>query len=220
MIQFAADAKLAGSELKDSNYGMTHHPVDPPSAAAAVPEILHIWMGIFRFQFTTPSWQRVLVLIMGCILAPGKRTVTACLRMTGRACDPGFSKYHHILNRAQWNSRALARVLLTVFVARLVPEGPIVIVLDDTIERRWGRRISARGIYRDPVRSSHGHLVKASGLRWLSFMVLAPVPWAGFVKALPVLTLRAPSERANKKQGRRHKLLTDWARQGIVQLCR
>jgi hypothetical protein len=51
--------------------------------------------------------------------------------------------------------------------------------MDDTIERRWGRRTTARGIYRDPVRSSHGHFVKASGLRWLSFMVLTPVPWAG-----------------------------------------
>jgi hypothetical protein len=81
-------------------------------------------------------------------------------------------------------------------------------------------KIAARGIYRDPVRSSHGHFVKASGLRWLSFMVLAPVPWAGVVKALPVLTLLAPSERVNTKQGRRHKTLTDWARQGIMQLCR
>lgn len=88
----------------------------------------------------------------------------------------------------------------------------MIIGVDDTIERRWGPRIAARGIYRDPVRSSHGHFVKTSGLRWLSFMVLAPVPWAGRIKALPVLTLLAPSERADAKRGRRHKLLTDWAR--------
>jgi len=199
---------------------MTYHPVDPPSVGDAVPQILHAWLGAFRSQFTAPSWQHVLVLIMGCILAPGKRTVSACLRMTGRTNDPGFSKYHHVLNRGRWNARALARTLLTLIVARLVPEGPIVIGLDDTIERRWGRRITARGIYRDPVRSSHGHFVKASGLRWLSFMVLTPVPWAGVVKALPVLTLLAPSERANTQQGRRHKVLTDWARQGVVQICR
>ena len=92
--------------------------------------------------------------------------------------------------------------------------------MDDTIERRWGPKIAARGIYRDPVRSSHGHFVKASGLRWLSFMVLAPVPWAKCIKALPVLTLLCPSERYDKKRGRKHKLLTDWARQGVLQLCR
>jgi hypothetical protein len=101
-----------------------------------------------------------------------------------------------------------------------VPDGPVVIGLDDTIERRWGPQIKARGIYRDPVRSSHGHFVKASGLRWLSFMVLTPVPWASLIKALPVLTLLAPSERSNQQRGRRHKLLTDWARQGALQLCR
>jgi hypothetical protein len=93
-----------------------------------------------------------------------------------------------------------------------MPDGPVVIAIDDAIERRWGRRITARGIHRDPVRSSHGHFVKAGGLRRLSFMVLTPVPWAGVVKALPVLTLLAPSQRSNLQRGRRHKLLTDRAR--------
>ena len=107
--------------------------------------------------------------------------------------------------------------LLCLVVDRLVPDGPVVIGMDDTIERRWGRKTAARGIYRDPVRSSHGHFVKASGLRWLSFMVLTPVPWEGVVKALPVLTL--PSQRANLQRGRRYKLLTDWAHQGPIHLC-
>jgi hypothetical protein len=177
-------------------------------------------MQAFRSQFTTPSWEHVLVLIMGTVLAPGKRMISACLRMTGRAGTPRFSSYHQILNRARWDPRAIANVLLLMIVQRFVPDGPIVIGLDDTIERRWGRKIAARGIYRDPVRSSHGHFVKASGLRWLSFMVLTPVPWAGVVKALPVLTLLAPSERANTIKGGRHKLLTDWARQGALQICR
>jgi hypothetical protein len=199
---------------------MQNHPTSPPPPGDPVPRILRHWLHPLRAYFTAPSWEHVLVLVMGAVLAPGKRTVSACLRMTGRAAESNFSSYHQILNRARWCPRTVARVLLTLIVAHLVPEGPIVIGLDDTIERRWGRNITARGIYRDPVRSSHGHFVKASGLRWLSFMVLTPVPWAGVVKALPVLTLLAPSERANTKQGRRHKLLTDWARQGIVQLCR
>jgi hypothetical protein len=136
---------------------------------------------------------------MGALLAPGKRTVSACLRMTGRAEASNFTVYHQVLNRGRWKGRALARTLLDLVIAALVPEGPVIIGVDDTIERRWGPRIAARGIYRDPVRSSHGHFVKTSGLRWLSFMVLAPVPWAARVKALPVLTLLAPSERATRK---------------------
>ena len=196
--------------------------LDPDKAVIGdpVPWILRRWLQPWRPCFTAPSWEHVLVLVMGAVLATGKRTVTSCLRVTGRAEAANFASYHQILNRARWSSRAAARRLLGIIVERLVPDGPVVIGMDDTIERRWGRRISARGIYRDPVRSSHGHFVKASGLRWLSFMVLTPVSWTSLIKALPVLTLLAPSERSNRRRGCRHKLLTDWARQGALQLSR
>ena len=199
---------------------MEHPPIPSPASGDPVPQILRLWLQAFRPHVTGPTWQNLLVLVMGALLAPGKRTVSACLRMTGRAEVSNFTVFHQVLNRGRWKGRALARTLLGMVVAGLVPRGPVIIGVDDTIERRWGPRIAARGIYRDPVRSSHGHFVKTSGLRWLSFMVLAPVPWAGRIKALPVLTLLAPSERADAKQGRRHKLMTDWARQGMRQLCR
>ena len=146
--------------------------------------------------------------------------MTAYLRITGRADVTNFATYHQFLNHARWHPRLLAKYLLLMVVRRLVSEGPVVIGMDDTIERRWGQRITARGIYRDPVRSSHGHFVKASGLWWLSFMVLSPVPWAKCIKAMPVLAILCPSERHSKKMLRRHKLLTDWARQGLLQICR
>ena len=92
--------------------------------------------------------------------------------------------------------------------------------LDYTIERRRGKRIGAKGIYRDPVRSSKGHFVKASGLRWLSLMLLVPIPWAGRVWALPFPTALAPSERSCREHGRRHKKLTDRGRQLVLQARR
>lgn len=92
--------------------------------------------------------------------------------------------------------------------------------LDDPIERRKGKRIKAKGIYRDPVRSSHGHVVKASGLRWLSLMLLGEIPWAQRVWALPFLTALAPSERYDWERGHRHKTLTDWGRQMMRQVRR
>ena len=111
-------------------------------------------------------------------------------------------------------------MLLGLLLAAFAPTGPVVLGLDDTIERRRGKRIAAKGIYRDPVRSSTGHFVKASGLRWLSLMLLAPIPWAGRVWALPFLTALAPSERYCRERGRRHKKLTDWARQMVLQARR
>ena len=162
---------------------------------ASVPEVLAAWMRPFQGYFTAAVWRHALVLVAGAVLAPGRRTVTAALRVMGLGQAPGFAVHHRVLSHGRWSSRAVAHRLLLLLVAAFVPEGPVVVGLDDTIERRWGARIRARGIYRDPVRSSHGHFVKASGLRWLCVMLLAPVPWAGCVWGLPFLTVLAPSER-------------------------
>jgi hypothetical protein len=177
-------------------------------------------MAAFRGFFTAPVWDHVLVLIAGAVLTPGKRTVSAALRIMGLSEAGDFALYHHVLSQAHWDSRAVARKLLTMILDRFLPEGPLVFGVDDTIERRWGAKIAARGIYRDPVRSSHGHFVKASGLRWLSFMAMIPLPWARRRWALPFLTILAPSQRYDDTNGRRHKALTDWARQGILQIKR
>src|ERR1035438_4721946 len=131
-----------------------------------------------------------------------------------------FALYHYVLSRARCGSRGIARMLLTMILDRFLPTGPVVIGIDDTIERRWGRKIAARGIYRDPVRSSHGHFVKTSGLRWLAVMAMVPVPWTRRRWALPLLSIPAPSERYAAAHRRRHKKLTDWARQAILQVRR
>ena len=181
---------------------------------------LEEWLAPFRILFTRPTWQRVLVLATGAILTTHRRTVAAALRVTGRGEDAGFSRYHDVLSRSRWSALAAARLLLVRLVATFVPAGPVVIGLDDTIERRWGAKIAARGIYRDPVRSSHGHFVKASGLRWLSAMLLVPVPWAKRVWALPFLTVLMPSQRWADRRGLRHKSLVDGARQMLLQIAR
>jgi len=159
-------------------------------------------------------------LLIGAILVPGRRTVTAVLRIMGLSDEHQFQTYHRVLNRAAWSSWALSRTLLRLLVQTFVPSGPIICGLDDTIERRRGAKIKAKGIYRDPVRSSHGHFVKASGLRWLSLMLLAPIPWANRSWALPFLTCLAPSERFYMKKARTYKKLTDWGRQMVMQLRR
>ena len=187
---------------------------------SVVPALLDGWMQPFRCHFTTAVWRHVLVLVCGTLLAPGRRTVAAALRVMGLGEVAGFAVYHRVLSHGQWCSRALAHRLLLLLVSAFVPNGPVVMGVDDSIERRWGARIAARGIYRDPVRSSRGHFVEASGLRWLSVMLLAPVPWARCVWGLPFLTVLAPSERYAAKQGKRHKKLTGWSRQALLQVAR
>src|SRR3954454_17669547 len=174
----------------------------------------------FAPLFDSRVWSYAQLLLFGAILAPGKRTVTAVLRIVGRGNEQCFVNYHRVLNRARWSSRAASRILLGLLITTFAPSGPLLVGLDDTIERRWGRKIQARGIYRDPVRSSHSHLVKASGLRWLSLMLLVEIPWAGRVWALPFLTVLAPSERYPQKRQQRHKTLVNWGRQMLLQLRR
>lgn len=178
-----------------------------------LPPDVHTIIGVFAPLFSERLWPRVQVLLVGAILTVGRRTVAAVLRVMGLSGERRFKNHHRVLSRARWSGLATSRVLLEFMVKTFVPRGPLVMGLDDTIERRWGRKIAARGIYRDPVRSSRGHFVKVSGLRWLSLMLLAPIPWAGRVWALPFLTSLCPSERYHESYGRRHRLLTERARQ-------
>ena len=172
-------------------------------------------IGVFAPVFSRPVWQHVKVLMTGAVLAPGKRTVTAILQMMGRSAAPDFQTYHRVLNRAVWSPLKASRLLLRLLVAVFIPRGVVVLGLDDTIERRRGEQITAKGIYRDPVRSSHAHFVKVSGLRWLACMVLTPLSWADRVWALPFLTVLCPSERFYEQRGRGHQTLTERAWQMI-----
>jgi hypothetical protein len=177
-------------------------------------------LSTFVPVFSRRIWQKVQLLVIGTILTPGQRTVASALRILGLDADKHFQNYHRVLNRAVWSSLEVSRLLLGLLVSTFATFGPVVMGLDDTIERRRGAKIKAKGIYRDPVRSSHSHYVKASGLRWLSLMLLVPIPWARRVWALPFLTALVPSERYYQDRVRKHKKLTDWARQMLLQVRR
>ncbi len=175
----------------------------------------------FSTLFQQRTWTKAQILLVGAILSPRKRTITSALRIMGLSDDSGFAKYHHVLNRAVFSPLQLSRVMLLLVVQRLAQrDETLVFGIDETIERRWGRRIKARGIYRDAARSSESHLVKASGLRWISLMWLANIPWAHRTWALPVITALARSERYHQRIGKPHKKITDWARRMILQLRR
>jgi len=205
----------------DSTDAMKQPDPTPVSCEFPLPACLLSRLASLSQQFTRPTWQNVLLLVAGAILAPGKRTVTAALRILGREQETDFPTYHGVLNRAVWSSRAVAGWLLRLLVASFVgTDATVVIGIDDTIERRWGHKISARGIYRDPVRSSKGHFVKTSGLRWLSAQLLVHIPWAGRIMGLPFLTVLAPSKRFYAGKPRSPKTLVDCARQIALQIHR
>ena len=140
----------------------------------------------FATLFSNPTWRKAQVLLVGAILTPGQRTVAAALRVMGRSDHRDYARYHEVLNRAVWSSRQAARILLALLLQHLDRgDGPLIFGIDETLERRRGAKIKARGIYRDAVRSSRQQLVKASGLRLISPDVAGPRPLGRTPLGLP-----------------------------------
>ena len=170
----------------------------------------------FAPLFSKRVWQNAQLLLVGAILAPGRRTVSSALRAIGLDQYKRFHRYHRVLSRASWSSREAGRILLGLLIEAFVGEGPLILGIDETLERRWGKKISAKGVYRDPVRSTQENFVKSSGLRWVCVMLLVEIPWASRVWALPFLSALAPSERYAAQRGKRHKKITEWAWQLLL----
>jgi hypothetical protein len=184
-----------------------------------LPEAIILVLAPFAPLFSHRVWLHAQVMLLGAMLAPGARTVTAALRVMGLAAERHFTNYHRVLNRATWSARHGSRILLGLLITQLVPPGAtIVLGADDTVERRSGRKITAKGCYRDAVRSSKKHVIRCFGLKWVSMMLLVPVPWSRRVWALPFLTaLCWPAEQALRH---RHKTSVDWVRQMMKQARR
>jgi hypothetical protein len=171
----------------------------------------------FAPLFSERVFRHARMLLIGAILAPGRRTVSSALRAMGLDREKRFHRYHRVLSRARWSSLQASRILLGLLLEAFVAgDGALVLGLDETLERRYGKKISARGVYRDPVRSTHQTFVKSSGLRWVCVMLLVEIPWASRVWALPFLSALAPSERYSAQRGRGHKKITEWAWQMLL----
>jgi hypothetical protein len=170
----------------------------------------------FAPLFSRRVFRHAQVLLIGAILAPGARTVSSALRAMGLDREKRYHRYHRVLSRARWSSLEASRILLGVLLETFVGEGPLILGIDETLERRYGKKISARGVYRDPLRSTHETFVKSSDLRWVCVMLLVQIPWASRAWALPFLSALAPSERYAAKRGRRHKKITEWAWQLLL----
>jgi hypothetical protein len=185
-----------------------------------LPEVMIAVWAPFATLFTQPVWCYLQVLWRGAVLCRGPRTVASVLRVMGLGGERRFEKYHRVLSRARWSGLQGARILLGLLIVMLPAHVPLTIVVDETIERRKGARIKAKGCYRDAVRSTQKTVVKCYGLKWISLMLLVPLPWSTRTWALPFLTLLAPSERANTQAKRRHKTTVDWTVQAIQVISR
>ncbi len=170
-------------------------------------------LGALAPLFSRPVWRHAQLLLVGALLSQGPRTVTAALRVLGLGQARGFVNDHRVLSRARWSGLQGAQIVLGLLVVLVPSNRLLIIVVDDTIERRSGRQIKAKGGYRDAVRSTRKVVVKCYGLKWISMMLLVRLPWSSRAWALPFLTVLAPSKQANAAAGKRHKTSVDWTLQ-------
>src|SRR5919198_5171642 len=197
----------------------TGHAIEGGHAMPPLPEAIILVLAPFAPLFSRRVWGHAQILLLGALLTPGPRTVTAALRAMGLAAERRFTNDHRVLNRATWSGRQASRMLLGLLITGLLPSGaPRILGADATVERRSGRQITAKGGYRDAGRSTHQPVIRCCGLQWVAMMRLVPVPWSRRVWALPFLTaLCWPAEQHGR---RRHKTSIDWVRQMMRQVHR
>lgn len=168
----------------------------------------------FSQLFSAPTWKKAQFLCVGAILCQGARRISSILHVMGIADHKRFERYHRFLNRDQWNSLLGAKILLGLLISLVPKHHSLIIVFDETIERRKGKNIKAKGCYRDAVRSTQKHVVTCFGLKWLPFCLIVKLPWSKRPWALPFLTFLQYSKDCDEKRGHRHRTTTDYVKIG------
>jgi hypothetical protein len=185
--------------------------------------VMETWLAPFAALFTQPTWLNAVALATGALLCLNRRTVCAALRAVDGASDTGFSRFHRFLSRGAWSGLQGSRILLGLLLAAFVPDGqPLVVGVDDSIERRRGAKIRDKGIWRDAVRSSRSVFAKTAGLRWLSLQVMVRPGFARRTWGVPFLTLLSRSEQVDARRKRRHQTLPEkatWAMRLVARWC-
>ena len=185
-----------------------------------LPVVILSLLANFADAFTKPTWKNAQTLLIGAIICNGKRTVSSALRAMGLAREKRFERYHRVLSKAKWREFTLAKVLLGLLIALLPKNVPILIAMDETIERRSGKKITTKGCYRDACRSSHSLVVKCFGLKWLCATLIIRLPWSNRPWALPFMTVLCPSKKHDMQKGLRHKSSIDRAMQMVYIISR
>lgn len=173
-------------------------------------EIIQL-LAAFAPAFTQPTFQKAVVLVYGTILAPGKRTISAALRVLGLEQESNFGKYHRVLNAAHFSPMHLSRILVSLLLWAFLPSGAtLMILVDETLERRQGKKIVYKGWFRDAVRSTATKVVTSLGIRWLCLCLLVSVPWSRRPWALPFLAVPVLSEKTCQKRNKPHRSGVWW----------
>ena len=169
-----------------------------------LPQVAEPLLMSLSIAFTQPTFNRILVLIAGAVLAKGRRTITSILWIV-RGLAPGhLTDYHRVFSRASWSLFPLGQVLAAAIVQWL-PDGPIAVAIDDTTAQHRGKKVYGKGCHHDAVRSTHTHTVYRWGHKWVVLAIVVKFPFTNRPWALPVLCALYHPRELNEQEGHRHK---------------
>ena len=183
-----------------------------------LPEFAQPVLSSFAPVFYHPTYQRFLVLILAAVLTTGRRTVSNLLRTAAGLAHGDASSFHRVLSKRRWSTLALARILARFILDHWVPEGPVSLAGDDTVDEHRGATVYGKGRHRDPVRSTHSYTAWRWGHKWVVLAVLVKFPFASRPWALPVLVALYRTPEWGREHGRRHKTPCELMRQLLAVL--
>src|SRR5215472_1233373 len=152
-----------------------------------IPDFARPILSSFAPVFYHPTYQRFLVLLIAAILTTGRRTVSNLLRTAADLAQGHPSSFHRVLSKRRWSSLQLARILARWILDHWVPDGPVYLAGDDTVDEHRGAKVYGKGCHRDPVRSTHSSTAYRWGHKWVVLAILVKFPFATRAWALPVL---------------------------------
>jgi hypothetical protein len=170
-----------------------------------LPKAAQPLINAFCVAFTRPTFQRVLVLVLGVILSPRHRTVTGLLRTIGPLASGHWSDFHRVLCRARWSCWPLGRVLAALVMELIPVDQPVVCPVDDTTSQHKGKRVYGKGCHHDACRSTHSHMVWVWGHKWIVLCINVKFAFASRPWALPILCALYRPTKLNRSEGRRHR---------------
>lgn len=157
----------------------------------------------FASCFTKPTLETFRVIVTGWLLGGGRRTVTHLLLMGDGLRIKTFSCYHRFFSQARWTIDSMGRVIVAMVLALIPKDAPIVAAVDDTLNRKTGKRIWAAGMHHDPILSAGKRCLFSFGHNWVVLSIQLRFAFApDKVWSLPILMRLYRRKQKQRKPGR------------------
>ncbi len=149
-----------------------------------------VWQALLAVTtatFMRPTFRLFCQIASGWILCPVRRTITGMMPTADPDRKRPHDAFHYFFRDAAWKTDELWRSQTLPLIAALCPgQGPLTLLVDDTIVHKTGRRVENADVFRDPIRSTVHKIVYAFGLNVVLLCVCIRLPYVRQPLALPV----------------------------------